>query len=1298
MGFSGNVLKFDKNNNVEDFTFILSTKNYKHIGKLNNVKRDSVRYVGNLNSKNEISFEVYKILDGETEKCWDKIIDFKSVYVKELNEYFEIKVTYNDTVNEIKTITGTSLCEAELGQTNIYGTEINTETDINRTDYVETTFYNSADPKSSLLHRVLSFAPNYKINYVDSTLCDLQRSFSIDGTSVYDFLTGECAEQFNCLFAFNSVNRTINVYDLYSTCPNCGHRGAFSDYCPECGNTNIVFFGEDTEIFVNKENLTDNITFDTDTDAMKNCFKLTSGDADMDAAIMNQNPNGSAYIYTITPEQREDMSVEFLQRFDEYNTLYDSYIDEYQQLSEDIYNIQDNIDKYTIYMMPEAPDDGEESDTAISIAKQEAAKLTVDKLSPVGVSTLSSSTSVDTVDSTIKNYTRVFVNTGLVKVEILDDSTFTYKGKNSGGWNYGQWSGAFKITNYSDKEDVVITERMTVQVHDNYPDFCQQTAMKEIALNNEEGSVFDVLNIEDINEFKSALELYSKNRLISFKEAIGTAMATLMGLGEGSEKSEWYDDLYVPYLNKLEACELEIDKRTSTIKAFESQLEELQKRQSVIQKELNFKNYLGEELYLEFCSYKREQEYNNSNYISDGLSNAELMQKARDFFEVANQELYKSSHSQHSISGNLFNLLAIPEFKPLLNKFNLGNFIRVQVGKDIYRLRLIGFEFNFSDLSTIPVTFSDVTKIKNEMTDIRDIIESADSMSRSYDTVSNQANKGQNANTCIEEMIKNSLDAATMSIKNNVNEDVKIDNTGILCRANDDITGGYNPKQLRIVSNKILFTKNNWRSSELGIGEMTYTLDGKTYEDYGVITQYLISGKIVAGDIYSANYSSTTGAGCHFDLESGSFSLADSKIVYDSNDNKVTLKDVIIEWDSYNTPEITDINGLSNSLSSLNTAVSNAQISANTAQATANSAKSVADNAKTIGDNLVNVLGYDGTKITGTYIYSPVISGGTLLIGNKTGTYAEITSDGVLNCKGANVTGVINATSGNIDSITATNLTITSGKITLGNTTLSSTGTSTIGGWTIGQKAIYNGTTSLTSKDKGTFIGTEGIRQYNSDTAYIHMQNGVLTCNGASVTGTLTAGSGSRLGSGSFIGSSTTTGWKITDNKIHTVKTIAVNNEQQPFLTLSAGTDASSTYLYAPNYFQIGGALDGVGNIGANFVGKVFIGGDCNITGSCTASNLSITGGTIAISTSGDNENAFQIGRNGYAYIKRGMLGNSITFDSTTIDCGTSGDGLAMVLHANGIKNSSGKVFYITLRNPQGQNMKGLTASGWELF
>ena len=347
-------LQFDVNNNVEDFTLVLSSRGYEHYGQINNVKRDSVVCKRNMNAADELSFEVCKTLDGVDERLWNKITDLKLVWVKELDEYFEINVKLDDSISPVKTITATSLCEAELSQVNLYGIEINTEADIERDDYVITKFYDYKNPKASLLHRVLDKVPQYSIKHVDASLKDLQRSFSIDGTDIYGWLTGECEEQFNCLFLFDTTDRSISVYDLYTVCNNedCKHRGEFNDICPECGSTDLKYYGEDTTILIDKENLTDSVSFETNVGSIKNCFKLEAGDDDMTAAIRNINPNGTDYIYYISEEQKEDMPDELVEKIESYDKLVESYTEEYEQLAEDMYQVIDDILYYESGMMP----------------------------------------------------------------------------------------------------------------------------------------------------------------------------------------------------------------------------------------------------------------------------------------------------------------------------------------------------------------------------------------------------------------------------------------------------------------------------------------------------------------------------------------------------------------------------------------------------------------------------------------------------------------------------------------------------------------------------------------------------------------------------------------------------------------------------------------------------------------------------------------------------------------------------------------------------------------------------------
>lgn len=897
------MIKIDYiNGTIEDFTVVLSNRNLDKQGQILNVQ--DFHYKGNLASAHEISFSVYKYVDGIETNLWREINNLKIVWVKELNMFFETRISLTESTNTVKKITGISLCEAELSQTLLRNTEINSEDDIARTDYVVTTFYNPENTEGSLLHRVLSLAPHYSIKYVDKSLWNIQRTFSIDEKSIYDFLVGECAEQFNCLFQFNSNDRTISVYDLCTVCQQCGHRGEYLDVCPECGGEHLTYFGKDTTIFVSADNLTDEITFDTDVDSIKNCMYLKTGDEVMDAAVVACNPNGSKYIYYYSEEQKADMPTELTDKLGDYDELVESYSEEYQQLSKELYDCIDDILYYQSGMMPtvEIPEVN---------ASTEVAKLTEEALSPIALSVVSSFTSTATVNSALKNYAKVFIKSGFVKVEI-DTGKFTYGGTDKFG--YGTWTGRFKITNYSDEEDIAYSDTLTIDVNDDYETFLNQKILKNISNNNtDDDSVYDMLSIDDLDMFKQALTLYSYNRLESFTDAIQGVINILIEENQGESESTYYSQIYTPYYNKLQACQAEMNVRSATIQECENRQAEIVKRQSEIQSELNLQKFLGEDLYKLFCTYRREDTYQNENFISDGLSNAEIFEKAKEFLELAKQEIVKSGEHQHSISSNLYNLLIIKEFAPIKDMFELGNWIRCKVDDNIYRLRLVTYEVNGSSLSNINTEFSDMTKTANGINDVRSILSKAQSMSSSYQYVSKQAEQGQKAQDTIDNVFDDGKLSTLANIANNIEEEITFDEGGIWAKTWDDIEEDYSPEQLRITHNILAFTDDNWKSVTLGLGKHDYyRFDDNIlskHVGYGLSAKFLNSpflygGQIIGSEVFSENYIPDK-VGTYLNLRDGTFSWAGGKIKYDGSN--LSLIGVNLRWgDIKDAPSIPD--------------------------------------------------------------------------------------------------------------------------------------------------------------------------------------------------------------------------------------------------------------------------------------------------------------------------------------------------------------------------------------------------------
>ena len=1099
-------IKFDLTNNPEPPTIILATRNGNKLGQLD-VDEKSIELIDKFNDTSEISFTLNKYVDGELTNLWDKVVDFKLVYCKECDMWFEIKVELDEATETVKTVFCTQLGQAELSQIMLHNIEINTDEDIERDDYKISILYDENDKESSILNRLLEKAPHYSITHVDSTIAKIQRSFSFDGTSIYDAFQ-EIAEEIGCLFVFPSnsveggkINRAIEVYDLEQNCNNCGNRGEFTDVCPKCNSTNIKYgYGEDTLIFVTADELASSgISLETDKDSVKNCFKLEAGDDLMTATVRNCNPNGTDYIWRFSDIIKDDMSDELVEKIESYDDLYKYYYDErISNLNTKLVNDYNNIvNKYSVYnkdlqtivtpikgysalmnayyntidfelylqssLMPSI----EMSETN---AAEQASLLTTSSLSPVAVANIKTA-SLATANSAVLAMAKIIIKS-TYKVEI-NASEMTDNGDGN-----ETWTGSFVITNYSDEEDTAISNTISVVVNGDEESFIKQKIEK--ALNKEDTDDYSITGLfeKEYNDFCAELKKYALNPLTSFRDACQTCIDILIEQGvtsgntwsdpESGSDGNLYEKLYVPYYNKLMAIESEIKIRENEINIIagvygadgELLVDGLQTNiedcRNQIQDSLNFEEYLGEDLWNEFCSYRREDTYSNENYISDGLNNAELFEKALEFIEVAQNEIYKASELQCSISTSLNNLLAIPKFEPLVDSFKNGNWIRVRVDDQIYKLRLIEYDIGFDNFENIPVEFSNVTKVKNGVTDVESILSQASSMATSYDSVKRQSKQGDNAQGTIEQWFSSGLNSALVRIQNNDSEEISLTKNGLLCRSYDDITETYSPEQFKLTHNIMAYTTDNWKtvSAALGKHEYVYYDNNQTLQnglDYGLTSKFVTAGyingsQIIGGEIYSQNY--TSNSGTYMNLNDGTFSWAGGKIKYDGTNLK--LNDVNLVWedienadaevtritkDTVTAPFIETLNlSVGNEIKmGENATISWSQVTGTDGVATESyvtsqgyqTAKQVTQITKdTVTTSYVNALkitadSVAAENITGTTISGKTISGGTISGTNITGGSINIGSSnfmvnsaGVMTAKSGTFSGSLNAADG----------------------------------------------------------------------------------------------------------------------------------------------------------------------------------------------------------------------------------------------------------------------------------------------
>ena len=949
-------IETDIDKNVLTPIIVLCTRSGRKIGVINNIQ--SLKCNHPLNDVSEISFDVYKEVNGIKNIYWDFIKDFKFIFLPSVKDprfrWYEITVNIDEGNDTIKHITGIHANEAELGQLMLYDVEINTENDIARDDYeiitidekeYGTVFYNTEHPKASLLHRLLSDkASHYSIVHVDDTLKNIQREFSFNGTSIADALRQTVAQEIGCLFVFgesqnntnnNIFHRTISAYDLMDYCEDCGERGNYTHgVCTNCGSTRIKSgYGKDTGIFINAENLTDSISFTSNTDQVKNFFKMGAGDEYMEAAIRNCNPNGSNYLSYFSDEMKEDMSDELVTKLNQYESVYDSYLKDYNISlpSGDVNKYNILVNKYQDYIKEEIPTMNDVVEGYIELtnydynavnfkdclqtvmmpasgeviettADEQIAKLTVESMSPIGTED-STALSLTAANTAVESYAKVYVDTSRYKIEVSDS---TYENN--------IWTGTITVTSLTDDEDTA-NKQLTLIFNNDGAQFLKQKIQKMM----EEHKVEDIGDVSFLQEdytdeelqsvFKPKLKKYSLDALSLLDDLCTATMDILADANQGTTDSQYYEDFYHPYWKKRKLIMEEETVREEEIRTVEQVIEDIDIIRTNIIETLDMHNFFGDELYSELMLYRRETEYSNPNFISDGLTDSEVIEKAQEYFKRAQEEIIKASTIQHSISCSLYNLFLIPEFRNILlsdnesqiqyigeglyidgngevhnisdfsiltssvkrfiDLFDGGNWLRVRVDDKVYKLRLINWEIDYEKPEELEVEFSDVIYSGDTMSDITSLLSQARSMASSYNAVMRQAEKGNKANQTIEQTQKQGLMLSQNKIINDVDtQSFVLNSQGALMRAKNDFDDGYSPEQVKLLNKGIYYTNDDWETVKAGLGHFVYydPETKTTREDYGIIASTII-GQLILGEnlfpVYDSiekNYDIQTGA------------------------------------------------------------------------------------------------------------------------------------------------------------------------------------------------------------------------------------------------------------------------------------------------------------------------------------------------------------------------------------------------------------------------------------------------------
>ena len=124
-------------------------------------------------------------------------------------------------------------------------------------------------------------------------------------------------------------------------------------------------------------------------------------------------------------------------------------------------------------------------------------------------------------------------------------------------------------------------------------------------------------------------------------------------------------------------------------------------------------------------------------------------------------------------------------------------------------------------------------------------------MAKSYSSIKRQAEKGKQSKDFVDNWIQKGIDTTTTKIVNGEDQEIVYDKHGLLFRKYNSDEGTYSPKQLKILSQILAFTNDNWKTCKAALGEFEY-YNPKTHQmetDYGLIASKIIGNIVLSEEL-----------------------------------------------------------------------------------------------------------------------------------------------------------------------------------------------------------------------------------------------------------------------------------------------------------------------------------------------------------------------------------------------------------------------------------------------------------------
>ncbi|MCI8609012.1 MAG: hypothetical protein HFE73_05165 [Firmicutes bacterium] len=737
---------------------------------------------------------------------------------------------------------------------------------------------------NDLMHMVLEKCPDWSIAYVAPTLSSRYRTFSSANESVYSFLMNTVQESYNCIITFDSRKKEIYIHDAAMAAPQ-------------------------SDVFLDKANLVTSLDIEEKSDEIVTVLSVYG---DSDTSIQPVNVLASDKIYNLdyfigVGDIPKDLGLKWkswshqcriyqkifsdlYSKFYHDQSIYQTNLTKKSVLEGELTTLKDELDAHII----DALNDGDVDKTSVyedleEIKQQIEAEITAKEgeITAMESQLEALKSNVDTDLSSMKEITRLCAFQNYFTPEELAVLRQFFKEDSISDSTYA-------IPNLSDRPLAAkkITADSPISVSIDYANLYEASEYSD--LTTEEWSALDIPPDQ-----KAELRQITDNLHTSY---LGQKFYRIHSGRCAVNGGKDFD-----LKGSLVSSSLSHSKTPNSDGSYDGMVSFTINEPVVNGDAISYTNaLLVASCKIQGLSCVTSPDPGSADSMTfemvDGIltltadsSIQQRMYLLQDLYDYGVTCLENLAYPAYEFRMDASNFLFAPEYRQFHDTFALGHTAYLEYAQDFYlRPIMTGIKIQYDNWPSLELVFSNRYRSNDPDFKLADTIGKAAKTAASLDASKFRYTDFQysGVKNDVEELMSGVLDVAKKSIINSAGQDVLIDAQGIHLRKYDQTSGSFDPGEIRLINNQIVFTNDGWDTASLAIGKLKTPDNSSTMGIVGqsIIGEILIGNKLVIEATGKDDFTGDTVVR-HFRVDSKGASLANASLAIQGTDGGQILLD-----------------------------------------------------------------------------------------------------------------------------------------------------------------------------------------------------------------------------------------------------------------------------------------------------------------------------------------------------------------------------------------------------------------------